>query len=105
MAAGLSEPGADLTAGVWGLGGSGRSSRPLVLSALFMGLEKGCLHLWVWKPPPHARGKWQGCLPLPRDQNTTQTDLWQQACVDTDVRSQFTETLNQATNTDTGRGL
>ena len=51
VAWGLSEPDADLRAGVWGLGSSGRSCWPLVLSAVLMEVKKGCLHLWVRKPP------------------------------------------------------
>ena len=80
----------------------GRSCRPLVLSAVLMGVKKGCLHLWVRKPPLTCPWKMTR-LPAssPRSENL-RTDLWQQAYVDTGVRSEVTETPNQAVNTNTG---
>lgn len=80
----------------------GRSCRPLVLSAVLMGVKKGCLHLWVRKPPLTCPWKMTR-LPAssPRSENL-RTDLWQQANVDTGVRSEVTETPNQAINTNTG---
>lgn len=103
MARGLSEPDIDHIAGYWGFKGYGRWSRPLVLCTMFKGgwtcpgVKKGCLshHLQMRKTLPTCLCKTARMLPIFQEISEPQ------ACVHTDVRSQFTQTPNQEININT----